>query len=101
VSAPPNNPVWKLERFVEELDLWLAREEHSADHEAPVLVWIQSRMDDPYLHVSREGWIDNLWYGRIPGTVGPDGRVAVGSYFIFEAEKLVKCNSFALLSPPI
>ncbi len=101
VSAPPGSPVWALQRFLHELDLWQAREGLGDDLRIAVLVWIQSRMDDPYLNVYREGQIDNLWYGQIPGTQDGNGRVAVGSYFIFEAEKLVRCNSFALLSPPI
>jgi hypothetical protein len=86
---------------VEELDLWLEREKHADDLRIPVLVWIQSRMDDPYLDVRREGPPDNLWYGQIPNTRCDDGRVAVGSYFVFEVTKLVRCNSLALLSPPI
>jgi hypothetical protein len=103
VSPSPNNPVWKLEEFDERLDIWLAGDGHAADPETRILVlaWIQSRMDDPYAGVRRDGRIDNLWYGKVPDTQRDDGQVVVGMYFIFEAKKIVKCDSFSFLSPPI
>jgi hypothetical protein len=103
VSPSPNKPVWKLVEFDERLDSWLAGDGHAADYETRVRVleWIQSRMDDPYYGVDRDGRIDNLWYGRVPRTQRDDGQVVVGTYFIFEAKKIVKGNSFAFLSPPI
>lgn len=102
MAPSPGSASWALEHFIEELDLWIDREPDVGDLRLPVLAWIQSRMDDPYLgDVRRDEQIDNLWFGVIPDTPAPEGRVAVGSYFIFESQKLVRCNSFALLSPPI
>lgn len=101
MSVPHSNPTWTLEHFVEQLDLWIEREEQAADLQGPVLAWIQSRMDDPYLDVEREDGFDNLWWGRIPKTETSDGLVAIGSYFIFESEKRVECNSFSLISLPL
>jgi hypothetical protein len=102
VSPSPGSGTWQLERFLLELDLWIEREPDLGDDaRLPVLAWVQSRMDDPYLDVRREEQIDNLWYGVIPHAPAPGGRVAVGSYFVFETQKLVRCNSFALLHPPV
>ena len=101
MAAPPEGANWVLERFVSEFDLWVTRDDRAHGLELPVLLWIQSRMDDPYLDVRRDGQIENLWYGPIAGTVSDDGYVAVGSYFIFESSKLVRCNSFSTLSFPV
>ncbi len=99
--GPLDRAGWTLERFINEFDLWAERDERGRALELPVLLWVQSRMDDPYLGVRRDGQIDNLWFGPIPGTAGDDGYVAVGSYFVFEAQKLVRCNSYVTLSFPI
>lgn len=101
VAAPPESASWELQRFIAEFDLWAERDDRARGLELPVLLWVQSRMDDPYLDVRRDGQIDNLWYGPIVGTVSDDGYVAVGSYFIFEAQKLVRCNSFSTLGFPV
>lgn len=92
---------WALERFLLEFDLWYEREKPPDDVHMLVLAWIQGRMDDPYRGARREPLVDNLWLGTIPGTVDARQRVVVGSYFVFETSKLVRCNSFATLSLPI
>lgn len=102
MAPSPGSPTSRtLERFLHELDLWIDREPKLGDLRLPVLAWIQGRMDNPYVGVRREEQIDNVWFGAIPGTETVDGEVAVGSYFVFESKKLVRCNSFSLLSPPI
>ena len=97
----PAEQRWTLERFLEQLDLWVEREALHEDVKLLVLPWIQSRLDDPYRGVRREPDVANLWYGPVPGVRDAESRIAVGSYFVFESRSVVRCNSFALLSPPI
>jgi hypothetical protein len=101
--SPAERRLWQLEGFNEQFDQWPQREAFLSNQELrlAVLTWIQSRMDDPYRDVTRDSRIDNLWFGAIPGTDLPCGLVATGSYFIFEERRLVRCNSFAILSRPI
>ena len=65
------------------------------------LGWIMTRFDDPYGGVAREAGFENLWFGSIPGTEHGEGLVAACSYWIFERERKVRCNSFASLSRPV
>jgi hypothetical protein len=99
--VPRADPVWTLERFEQEFDAWCAREYLSDELRIRVLLWIQSRMDDPYRGVSRDQSFENLWFGAIPGTDRPDSRAATGSYFVFESTRVVRCNSFSILQRPI
>lgn len=103
VSVSPTERSWQLEGFEQQFDLWAAREDllSNQDLRLIVLSWAHSRMDDPYRDVSRDPQVDNLWFGAIPGTDMPGWRVATGSYFIFESRRLVRCNSFAILTRPI
>lgn len=102
-ASPAERRLWQLEGFDEQFDQWPQREELLSDQDLrlAVLTWIQSRMDDPYRDVTRDARVDNLWFGAIPGTDLADGRVACGSYFVFEDRRLVRCNSFVILSRPI
>jgi hypothetical protein len=92
------------------LDEFLARFDEWADWETPrppddmryaVLSWLLTRGDNPYEGVKRAEGFDNLWYGMVPGTEHGDGKVVVCSYWIIEAERRVRCESFAVLGLPI
>lgn len=100
MDAPVEDSPWRLEGFLKEFDLWVERDPHADRFRLPVLSWIQSRMDDPYLDVQREAGFDNLWFGPIHTTLGVDGLVVAGSYFVFEQQRLLRCNSFSTLSFP-
>jgi hypothetical protein len=103
VSESSAERPWRLEGFQEQFDLWAERDELLSDQDLRliILAWAHSRMDDPYRDVSRDPQVDNLWFGAIPGTDMAGGRVATGSYFVFESHRLVKCNSFAILTRPV
>ena len=59
-----------------------------------------SRHDDPYVGVSREPGLENLWFGEVPRTRHPpDGAVAC-SYWIYAKRHTVTCNSIATLTLP-
>ncbi|HEU0129656.1 MAG TPA: hypothetical protein VFQ85_01530 [Mycobacteriales bacterium] len=48
----------------------------------------------------REPGFPNLWYGPVPGT--DDGETVVQcAYWILEAARTVRCDSFATLSRPL
>ncbi|MDN5916948.1 MAG: hypothetical protein L0I76_17890 [Pseudonocardia sp.] len=98
---PNGERPWRLERFIDELDAWILREDPSEDISLIVLPWIMSRTDDPYLGVRREQTLDNLWFGAIPGSEDGNGQVVACSYWLFERERVVRCNSIASLSLPL
>ncbi len=94
---------WRLELFLERLDMWAAREGVNVDVDLRIVVtaWLQSRMDDPHVGVARAAGFDNLWSGVVPGSGNGQGRVVVCSYWIFEAARVVRCDNFGLLSWPV
>ena len=97
----PDPALWRLERFLSGLDAWDGREEPGDDLRLLVTAWIVGRQDDPYRGVRREPHFENLWYGVVPDSNDEVGRVVVCSYWIFESEHLIRCNSFATLGLPI
>lgn len=91
-------PQYELERFQPHIARWLDHEQ--PDHELVVALvnWIDTRRSDPYRGVTREPRFDNLWYGRVPGTLHRDGTAIVYcGYWIFEREHVVRCESIATL----
>jgi hypothetical protein len=95
------SPPWQLRRFTEELDSWSERESPADDLLLVILPWILSRIEDPYVGVRREAGFENLWFGAVPGTDDGAGRVVCCSYWIFDAQRTVRCNSFCTLHLPL
>lgn len=95
------DPLWTLERFEREFDLWLARSVVPVELALVVGSWLMSRSDDPYHGVRRADGFENLWHGIIPDSADGHGRVVVCSYWIFEATRVVRCNSIAQLGTPV
>ena len=93
--------LWRLERFLSEFDAWTEREHPSDDLRVLVTEWMVGRQDDPYRGVRREPGFENLWYGAVPDSNDGAGHVVVCSYWIFEAQRLLRCNSFATLGLPL
>lgn len=92
---------WLLVRFGEHLDLWEKLEAPDLDTRLMVVGWVMTRQDDPYVDVRREAGFQNLWFGRIPGTLDGNSSMVICSYFIFESTKIVRCNSICRLSLPV
>ena len=91
---------WALARFIEMLDAWIDREKPEADLRLMTTAWVLSRADDPYQGVRRAAGFDNLWWGPVPRTATPAGTVVTCAYWIFEADRVVRCDGFATLSLP-
>lgn len=96
---PDGRSVWKLEEFLEHLDIWIRNEQPDQDLTNHVTAWVISRGDTPYVGVRREPGFGNLWYGQVPGSVH-GVRVVTCSYWILERQGVVRCNSIATLSLP-
>lgn len=98
---PDSSRPWFLENFLERLDQWVELEGPPEQIRLAATAWIMTRLDDPYLGVRREPGFDNLWFGPIPETQHGDGLVAACSYWIFEREHRLRCDSFASLTRPL
>lgn len=99
----PDGTEWKLEGFLDRVELWEKNEPASAAIDTvrlAVLDWIMSRYVDPYQGVRREPGFDNFWFGPIPGTEH-DGQVVCCSYWIQEATRTVRCDLIQTLSSPV
>jgi hypothetical protein len=96
--------LWQLDGFVDRHEIWAAEQGPSPELRRFVLMWIFTRMEDPYQAVERQVDIAaNFWWGVIPGTLHGEGQGAVVacSYWIFEAEHRVRCDNFATLNLPV
>ncbi len=94
---------WKLEGFLERLELWEKNEPVSAvdgHRRLIVALWIMDRAADPYAGVERGEGFDNYWFGPIPGTEH-DGQIVCCSYWVEESSRTVRCDLFSTLSLPI
>ena len=98
---PERGPVWQLEGFLERLDIWEELFSPSDDLRLIVTSWVMTRFDDPYQGVRREPQFGNLWFGVVPDTEDDDGSVVTCAYWIEEARGVVRCDSFATLTPPV
>lgn len=96
----PSSGRWALTNFLDQLDRWIAQEEPSEYVRVTVTAWILTRCDDPYQGVRRERRFANLWYGPVPGSDEGD-TVVQCAYWIEEADRIVRCDSFATLSRPV
>lgn len=94
-------PRWRLDRFGEELDSWIQREEPGGDLRLLVTAWIMSRADNPYRGAMRASGFENLWQAVVPNSDDGAGHVVACSYWIYESESSVRCNSFATLGLPL
>lgn len=94
---------WRLELFLERFDMWAQREGTNVDQDLRLVVvsWMQSRMDDPYQGVRRQEGFENFWFGLIPNSGDGQGNFVGCSYWIFEADRLVRCDNYGLLSWPV
>ncbi|HYN96993.1 MAG TPA: hypothetical protein VES42_24395 [Pilimelia sp.] len=90
---------WRLERFPEAIDAWIARESPSDDVRLIVIDWVMSRHDDPYRGMRREA-LPNLWFGPVRGTQTM-GTVVTCSYWVYESTRTVRCNDICTLNQPI
>lgn len=90
-------PRWKLRDFEFYLDLWISQESPDQDVLNQVLVWMQSRMDDPFEGVQREENFPNMWWAWIPRT-SYQGTAVLCSYFVFAETREVHCKSLATLN---
>jgi hypothetical protein len=93
-------PFWQLIGFAERLDVWAAEQGPSDQLVNVVVQWVYSRYDDPYADVQRQPQDPNYWWGSIPGTIHGEAAVVCG-YWIFETDRIVRCDNFATLSLPL
>ena len=93
--------MWTLAAFEERLDAWISLEDPDERLRLLVTAWILSRLDDPYLGVTREPAFANLWHGTVPGSLHDSDSVVVCAYWIYEASRTVVCESFATLTLPV
>jgi hypothetical protein len=99
--VPESEAPWKLERFVERLDLWVDVTRPSEDLRIRVTEQIFTRMEHPYRGVKRVAGSDNLWFGVIPGSSHDPGMVVTWAYRIFDSRRAVRCDLIESLSYPI
>ena len=98
---PDSHQVWTLENFLDRLDQWVELEGPPEQVRLTATAWIMTRVDDPYEGVRRAPGFENLWFGPIPGSGHGPGLVAACSYWIFERERRLRCDSFASLARPL
>lgn len=91
---------WKLERFGEFLDAWIEQEEPDEDLSYHVTEWVMTRDATPYQGAHRATGIPNLWETVVPRSAH-GGRVVHCSYWIYEAQRTVVCNSLTSLPWPV
>jgi hypothetical protein len=98
----PDGPsrLWSLENFGDRLDAWAEGQQPDDDLRVIVTAWALSRMDDPYQGVRREPQFENYWFGTVPDSLRGD-HVVTCAYWIFERERIVRCDSFATLGLPL
>jgi hypothetical protein len=94
-------PQWRLVRFIGHLDRWAAAEDPDQDTRLAVVAWIMARHGNPYANVRRDPSAANLWFGRVPGTRRADGTIVACSYFILEADRVVRCHAIGRLFLPL
>jgi hypothetical protein len=99
-DRPPRE--WQLNGFEERFEEWLAAEQLAGygDIELIEWIWIHARAQNPYAGVRREPGFDNLWWGKIPGSVDGRGRVVTCSYFVNESDGTVQCAMFGWHTGP-
>ena len=92
---------WHPDNFLERLDQWIEQESPSGYLATVVTSWVFSRMEQPYQGARREPGFPNLWTCVVPGSLHSDERIVLCSFWIFESEQVVRCDSFATLTLPI
>lgn len=90
---------WTLVGFLDRFDMWALSEPVADDLRLEVLEWVLSRVNDPYEGAKREHRIPNLWITPACYIEGAS-RAVVCSYWIYESERLVKCDNFGTLTVP-
>lgn len=101
---PDGRGLWDLREFDERFDAWAARDSPSPDLRLVVYQWIFSRREDPYEGAKREPGFPNLWSVQVKGSAmgrPSDLKVVLCSYWIYEADRLVECDNFSILSYPM
>lgn len=92
--------LWTLEGFEPLIADWITRDNPAGPVRECVLMWLFTRLEDPYRGVTRDGDLPSLWYCTIPGSrLG--GRAVVCSYMISERQRTVVGKTLASLNEPI
>jgi hypothetical protein len=97
---PADDPSWRLTGFSERLDAWIDLEQPDPELRRIVIRWLLTRMDDPYQGARREAGFPNLWWAVIPGSIHSPARVVGCAYWVFAAERTVRCDQISSLSFP-
>jgi len=97
--VPAKSGRWRLEGFLEHLDIWIESEQPFDDLRLTVTAWILTSYEDPYQGVQRQPDFENLWFGEIPRTRHAGTAVAC-SYWLYERTGALRCNSVATLALP-
>jgi hypothetical protein len=98
---PDAGRLWELEGFLDRLDAWNKLESPPDSLRRLVTTWIMSRSENPYQGVRREPAFPNLWFGAVPRSEHGPGMIVACSYWIYETQHVVRCDSFASLSLPV
>jgi hypothetical protein len=99
--VPADEPtLWRIERFYDRLASWSQSQEPDRHLVAIVEEWIETRADTPHEGAMRNLDFPNLWVARIRHTYQA-GSAVFCSFWIFEEERLVRCDNFATLSLPL
>jgi hypothetical protein len=91
---------WKLERFPEVIERWIAQESPSDSMRLWVVGWVMNRHTDPYVGMRRLPGFPNLWFGPIRGTE-VNGTVVTCSYWVSELMRTVRANDICTINQPI
>ncbi len=92
--------LWTLNLFDTYFDRWVQQDQPPDWLQATVLAWIPTRRLDPTRGARAEPGFADLWRIQIPGS--SDGhRAVLCSYWIFKADRLVRCDNYGWLSLPI
>jgi hypothetical protein len=92
LSPGERRPTWRLVRFIPHLDRWVAAERPNQDLRLIVTGWVMARHDDPFAGVRRAAGQPMLWSGPIPGTEDEAGSRVLCGYFVFEANRVIRCH---------
>jgi hypothetical protein len=89
-----------IEGFGDVFDAWEAAENPSEALRETVLLWLAQCDDEPYVGMKRAPGALNRWWAPIPGMEDAEGNYMLCCYFIFDEERIVRCEKIATARPP-
>lgn len=90
---------WVLVDFESRLRQWIERDNPTKPQWVGAARWMLDLPSDPFAGAHRD--MANLWFRAIPETLDSRSRIACCSYWIDATRRVVRCESFALLTWPV